>query len=211
MKKSFARKKRAFPRLRLPLLMGLILALPLAACGSKRGSEANRALNEPLSIDAALHAGALLHAPAPTIVNVDNCNDCAETRASTLGDRANSGPGRDKGKCNSQLQVANHWAERMPREFPVYPKARVEEAAGVDGGVCDIRAVSFTTAARLQNVVDYYYTRAIRSGFGAEYQIRTGAHVLGGIRSKDDGAYVFTFRQAKGGGTAVDIVASNGR
>lgn len=191
--------------------MGLILAMPLAACGSKRESEATKALNEPLSIDAALHSGALLRAPAPTIVKADNCSDCAETRATTLGERAASGPGHNKGKCDSQLQVANHWAERMPTEFPVYPKSRVKEAAGVDGGVCDIRVVSFTTAARLQNVVDYYYTRAIKSGFDAEYQIRSGAHVLGGIRSKDNGAYVITFGQDKGGGTAVDIVASNGR
>ncbi|NJM51003.1 MAG: hypothetical protein HC843_09110 [Sphingomonadales bacterium] len=70
--------------------------------------------------------------------------------------------------------------------------------------------VSFVTSSVMQDVVDYYYTRAKRSGFSAEYQIRAGEHTLGGVRDNDGGAYVVTFNKTAGG-TAVDIVANNGR
>ena len=75
----------------------------------------------------------------------------------------------------------------------------------------DIRVATFTTSANMQNVVDYYYTRARKSGFSAEYQIRAGEHALGGTRDNDGGAYFITFNAAPGGGTSVDIVANNGR
>ena len=78
-------------------------------------------------------------------------------------------------------------------------------------GICDIRVASFTTPTARQNVVDYYYTRARMSGYSAEYQVRDGEHVLGGVRDHDGGAYFITFNAASGGGTAVDIVANNGR
>src|SRR3546814_8834942 len=81
------------------------------------------------------------------------------------------------------------WANRMPAEFPVYPKAKLMEAAGADGGGCDLRVVSFVTNQPMQNVIDYYYTKAIRSGFDAEHQLMNGEHVLGGVRKKGDGAY----------------------
>ena len=35
--------------------------------------------------------------------------------------------------------------------------------------------------------------------------------MLGGVRDNDGGAYVITLTALKGGGTAVDIVANNGR
>ena len=63
----------------------------------------------------------------------------------------------------------------------------------------------------MKNVVDYYYTQAKRGGYSAEYLLRGGEHVLGGTRDSDDGAFVVTLNTRKGGGTAVDIVASNGR
>jgi hypothetical protein len=99
----------------------------------------------------------------------------------------------------------------MPTEFPVYPKGRVTEAAGVEGGICDIRVVSFSTSASMQAVADYYYTRARKSGFTADYEVRDGEHVLGGTRDNDGGAYVVTLNALPGGGTSVDIVANNGR
>src|SRR3546814_9116114 len=78
------------------------------------------------------------------------------------------------------------WANRMPAEFPVYPKAKLMEAAGADGGGCDLRVVSFVTNQPMQNVIDYYYTKAIRSGFDAEHQLMNGEHVLGGVRKKGE-------------------------
>lgn len=154
----------------------------------------------------------LMRAPKPRVVGAEDCTDCAANRGETLEARAAAqGVKRGKGTCEAKLQYSAGWANRMPTEFPVYPKGRVKEAAGVEGGICDIRVVSFTTSASRQSVVDYYYTRAKRSGFTADYEIRDGEHMLGGVRDNDGGAYVITLTALKGGGTAVDIVANNGR
>ncbi|APG63346.1 hypothetical protein LPB140_11730 [Sphingorhabdus lutea] len=157
----------------------------------------------------------LMRAPAPTVVGREDCDSCNSTQAATtLGERAaaqKNGQSRGKGTCDAKLQYGNAWAGRMPPEFPVYPNSRINEAAGVDGGLCDIRVASFTTNSKMQNVVDYYYTRAKKSGYSAEYQIRAGEHSMGGTRNVDDGAFFITFNPTKNGGTKVDIVANNGR
>jgi len=256
---------RAFPQLNMPLLIGLSLALPLAACGSKSDDAAavaerdgnlvgpgsdpafNAALNDRILVDpdltdsanmntvkvaekplsaaippdtgydndasiAGLDGAKLMRAPKPTVVAAEDCTHCGSQRAVTLGGlAADQGVTRGKGACNAKLQYGAGWAGRMPPEFPVYPRGRVKEAGGVDGGICDIRVVTFTTSASMQNVVDYYYTRARKSGYDAEYQIRAGEHILGGTRDNDGGAYFITFNRNPGGGTSVDIVANNGR
>jgi hypothetical protein len=160
----------------------------------------------------ALNGAKLMRAPKPTVVSAEDCTNCGENRAVTLGAlAADQGVTRGKGTCDAKLQYGADWATRMPAEFPVYPRGRVKEAGGVDGGICDIRVATFTTSTAMQNVVDYYYTRARKSGFSTEHQIRAGEHVLGGTRDKDGGAYFITFNPHPGGGTSVDIVANNGR
>jgi hypothetical protein len=158
-----------------------------------------------------LGSGKMMRAPKPMVVAAEDCTSCGENRAVTLGGLAKDQKvHRGKGTCDAKLQYGATWAARMPAEFPVYPKGRVKEAGGVAGGPCSIRVVSFVSSAPMQDVVDYYYTRARQSGFSAEYQIRAGEHTLGGTRTKDDGAYVVTFNRAPGGGTAVDLIANNG-
>ena len=153
-----------------------------------------------------------MRAPKATTVAAEDCATCGEKRAVTLGGlAADQGVTRGKGTCDAKLQYGAGWANRMPTEFPVYPRGRVKEAGGVDGGICDIRVATFTSSAAMQDVIDYYYTRARRSGFSAEHQLRAGEHVLGGTRDNDGGAFFITFNPASGGGTSVDIVANNGR
>lgn len=172
---------------------------------------AGRGYDGDASIEA-LDSAKLMRAPKATVVSAEDCTNCGERRAETLGGlAADQGVTRGKGTCDAKLQYGAGWANRMPPEFPVYPRGRVKEAGGVDGGICDIRVASFTTSAAMQNVIDYYYTRARKSGYNAEHQIRAGEHVLGGTRDNDGGAYFITFNKAAGGGTAVDIVANNGR
>jgi hypothetical protein len=154
----------------------------------------------------------LMRAPKPKVVASGDCRDCSANGGQTLESlAAEQGVKRGKGTCEAKLQYGAGWAARMPTEFPVYPKGRVKEAAGVEGGICDIRVVSFSTSAMMQSVADYYYTRARRSGFTADYEIRNGEHVLGGTRDNDGGAYVITLNPISSGGTSVDIVANNGR
>ena len=157
----------------------------------------------------------LLHAPEPRVMKDAKCKDCAAAQRNrgkprTLGSLAERQAGRHgAGTCNAKLSYAAGWANRMPAAFPVYPKGRVQEAAGVAGDACSIRVVSFTSGNPMKDVVDYYYTRARNAGYDAEYVIRHGDHALGGTRGED--AYYISFAQRADGGTAVDIVASGGR
>lgn len=152
--------------------------------------------------------GGMLHAPEAKQVTAEECGDCAaNNQGVTLGAKAAA---QNKGRCTGELSYSMSWANRMPATFRVYPKARLKEAAGVDGGSCSIRVVNFTTRTKLKDVVDYYYTRAKRSGYDAEYLLREGQYVLGGTRKSDDGAYVVFLTPLKNGGTEVDIVANNG-
>ena len=172
---------------------------------------ADSGYNGDASIEA-LDGAKLMRAPEPTVLAGKECTNCGTQRATTLGAlAADQGVTRGKGTCDAKLQYGAGWANRMPAEFPVYPRGRVKEAGGVDGGICDIRVATFTTSAKLQDVVDYYYTRARKSGFSAEYELRDGERALGGTRDNDGGAYFISFNPAPGGGTSVDIVANNGR
>jgi hypothetical protein len=166
----------------------------------------------PIASAEELNGAKLMRAPKPTVVNGGDCRNCNGSSGQTLESlAAEQGAKRGKGTCEAKLQYGAGWAARMPTEFPVYPNGRVKEAAGVEGGICDIRVVSFSTSASMQSVADYYYTRARRSGFTADYELRDGEHVMGGTRDNDSGAYVITLNPLPGGGTSVEIVANNGR
>ncbi|MCF8706620.1 hypothetical protein [Rhizorhapis sp. SPR117] len=148
---------------------------------------------------------------APKAVKAAPCKACDTDKPVTLGALAREQGNRQGGGCDAKLEYGMAWANRLPSEFPLYPKAKLMEAAGADSDSCNLRVASFVTGQPMQNVIDYYYTKALKSGFDAEHQLLNGEHVLGGVRQKDDGAYFITFADRKGGGTAVDIVANNGR
>lgn len=159
---------------------------------------------------AAAGEGGLLAAPKPVAMEDGDCKSCGRGGA-TLGAAAESqAVGRGKGTCDDKLTYDMRWAARLSPEMPLYPKASVKEAAGVEAGLCDIRAVTFVTGASVKQVADFYYTKAKRGGYSAEYVMRGGDHVMGGTREVDDGAFVLFFRPVKGG-TEVDMVANNGR
>jgi hypothetical protein len=161
----------------------------------------------------ALKSPKMMRAPKPTVVADTNCTNCSTPgRGQTLEDMATmQGVKRGKGTCADKLQYSAAWSTRMPAEFPIYPKGRVKEAGGVEGGLCEIRAVSFSTSASTEAVADYYYTRAKRAGYSADYELRKGEHVMGGTRDNDGGAFVLFLNPLPGGGTDVDLVANNGR
>ncbi len=149
----------------------------------------------------------LMRAPKPRVMQEEECENCSGgSGPRTLGALAAA---QTKGRCAASLSYGAGWANRMPAAFPVYPKGRVQEAAGVAGDGCSLRVVSFTSANPVQDVADYYYTRARGAGYSAEYVIRRGDHALGGTRGED--AYYITFAKRADGGTAVDVVASGGR
>lgn len=120
--------------------------------------------------------------------------------------------GKQGGACAAaRVRYDKGWAARMPPAFPVYPGGQVTEAAGLDNAPCGLRAVSFTTAVRPDEVMDFYYTMARRAGYSAEHIEQNGEHVLGGTRERDDGAFYVSLSALRDGGTAVDLIARGGR
>jgi hypothetical protein len=150
----------------------------------------------------------LLKTPAP--VSGKDCPQCAAARESVTlaGIAARQKNARTRG-CAGSLKYSASWAQRLPADLPLYPQARVIEAAGAPGN-CALRVVSFSAAQPMQTLLDWYYTRAVRAGYSAEHQVDGTEHILGGTRARDDGAYVLFLSPRKDGGTDVDLVANNG-
>lgn len=153
--------------------------------------------------------GELMKTPAP--VSAENCTQCAAAREAVtltgLAQRQKDGATRG---CASQLQYSAGWANRLPADLPLYPQARVTEAAGTDSGQCALRVVSFSSPTPMQGMLDWYYTRAVRAGYTSEHQVDGDQHILGGTRDRDDGAYVLFMTPRSDGGTDIDMVANRG-
>ena len=156
----------------------------------------------------AVQTGPLVRAPEP---KTGDCPDCKAARESvTLGALAARQGDRRTSGCVNQMQYSANWANRLPADLPLYPDARVEEAAGNNAGGCAMRAVSFSTGASAQTVLDWYYTRASSSGYQAEQQADGDLRVLGGNRDSDGGAFIVYVTPRDGGGVDVDLIANNG-
>ncbi len=151
----------------------------------------------------------LMIAPEPARVDPEECTQCKAAAAVTLGAKAQQST-KPAEKCDRPITYDMAWSQRLPADLPVYPRSHLKEAAGVDGSSCNIRVVNFTTRVGLKDVVDYYYTRARRAQYDAEYVLRGEDYVLGGTRASDDAAYVLFLKPTSDGGTEVDIVTSGG-
>lgn len=177
-----------------------------------RGSPVPETLHSVADAQSAISQGRLLSAPAPTEAD-EECVECSgrsaargETTLGALAERQANEP--DFRECPEPVAYGMEWAQRLPRAFNVYPRGEVIEAAGKDTPGCRIRVVSFRTNAGMQRLLDWYYTRAVRSGYSSEHQIRHGNHVLGGYREAGELAYYIIFAPRRGGGTDVDIIAN---
>lgn len=159
--------------------------------------------NAPASTEGLMHA--------PPASTAQPCTKCSAAReAVTLGGLAARQKDGRTSACAASLSYSVSWASRLPADLPLYPRARVSEAAGTTSGSCALRVVSFSAAEPMQQLIDWYYTRASRAGYGAEHQADGNEHVLGGARDRDGGAYVAYFTPRPDGGTDVDLVANNG-
>jgi hypothetical protein len=152
----------------------------------------------------------LLKAPAPTQASKD-CSQCAAARESvTLGGLAARQKDKRSSQCAASISYSAGWANRLPADLPLYPQARVIEAAGSEAGKCALRVVTFSSPATMQAMLDWYYTKAVRAGYTAEHQVDGDEHILGGTRDRDGGAYVLFMTARNDGGTDIDMVANNG-
>ncbi|MGU3389923.1 hypothetical protein [Sphingomonas sp. M1A8_2b] len=148
----------------------------------------------------------LKHAPAAS-------NDCPECKSAdgalTLGALAERQKTPDASVCAQKIGYSAEWANRLPADLPLYPAARLTEAAGADKDGCRLRVVSFSSSAGVQKMLDYYYTKASGAGYSAGHSTDGKQHVLGGVRGDD--AYVVYVTARAGGGSDVDMVSNAGR
>lgn len=143
--------------------------------------------------------------PAPPPAS--GCPGCAERRqAMTLAGVAER---RGGGACARALRYSARWATQLPAALPLYPDARVREAAGTAEGGCQLRVVSFASAAPVQTVLDWYYARASAAGYSAEHQADETTHLLAG--TKGAAAYALFATPRGDGGADVDLIVNNGR
>ena len=123
---------------------------------------------------------------------------------------APSGGGGASCTSGANFEYNNAWAQRLPAAFPFYPGAKLTEAAANNANGCATRVVSFTTADNSQRVLDWYHTRAVRSGYTSEHQLREGDHILAGASQTGTGAF-YLIVTPRGNGSEVALIVNNGR
>jgi hypothetical protein len=125
----------------------------------------------------------------------------------TAAARAAASPG-GKGDCSALAKYTAAWAAKLPAAFPVYPKGAVQEAAGTDDGACALRVVNFLTPVPVNEVIDFYFTRASAAGYSVQHVRQSGEDQLGG--TKGGASYVVYARELPNGGSSVDLVTTGG-
>ncbi len=110
--------------------------------------------------------------------------------------------------CTAAVSYSATWSTRLPADVPLYPDARVTEAAGADGRGCALRVVSFRSSAPAARVLDWYYTRTSKAGYSAQHGAEGAEQMLGG--TKPGGAFLVTLRP-RSDGTDVDLMVDAGR
>ncbi len=146
--------------------------------------------------------------PAPAAKG--DCPNCTTAKtALTLGALASRQADKRTANCAPNIAYSAGWATRLPAELPLYPDARVVEAAGADGPACALRIVSFSSSAAPGAVIDWYYTRATKAGYNAEHQADGIRHTLGGTRGNS--AYMIYVTARGAGGSSVDLISNAGR
>ena len=150
---------------------------------------------------------------APMPLETTGPNAAAERHdAPTLGQIAanQAKAARDKfAGCGLDVGYSFTWAAKLPADLPLYPRARVEEAAGSDMPGCKLRAVTFTTPAPARAVIDFYIGQSKRAGFASSTEAKGKETLVGGTRT-DGAAYYVVVTPAEAGGTIVDLVLNNG-
>lgn len=145
----------------------------------------------------------------PTPAPRTGCRDCTAARgALTLGALAERQSRASVAACAGGIGYATAWADKLPAALPLYPDARIAEAAGNDAHGCSLRVVSFASNAAIARVTDWYYAHAIRAGFTADHRADGAERVLRGVHGAV--SFMLYLRPRHGGGTEADLVVAGG-
>ena len=150
---------------------------------------------------AKIAGGTIRSAPAPSTGSVASLVENAATAAQVAASAKAAST-----DCTSKVEYSMNWTTKLPAALAIYPRGAVQEAAGTDKDGCALRVVNFVSPVDPGDVVDYYYTRATKAGFNADYKMESGDHVLGG--GKAGVAYLIYARKLDNGLTEVDLIAS---
>jgi hypothetical protein len=111
--------------------------------------------------------------------------------------------------CGDDISYSMVWSAKLPADLPLFPSARVAEAAGSDTATCNLRAVTFSTTAAPSSLVSYYLSTAKTAGYQANYSDADGEQIVTGLR-RDGAAFYVVLTPRDSGGTMADIVANRG-
>jgi hypothetical protein len=201
---------------RLLSLAALAAALVLGACSREKGEEKLASLGNDADpqLTSALNDQILVD---PNLADQSNRNAVRPPATTTKAQYPQGGPEGTAqpaapAGCNSgaKFDYNMSWANRLAPEFPVYPGAKVTEAAGNDANGCGMRVVSFSTGDDLQRVLDWYHTRAVHAGYTSEHQLRGTDDVLAGSNERTGGAFYLVATRTSGGAEA-SLISNKGR
>lgn len=108
--------------------------------------------------------------------------------------------------CAASLRYSAVWAARMPELLPVYPHSATQIAAGNDNAGCTARAVTFHSAATVDELAAFYAALAKQGGFVPTYRSNGAERMLSGKRNNTQ--FEVVLRELSGGLTEVDLVTS---
>ena len=111
-------------------------------------------------------------------------------------------------RCVTAMRHDFGWSARMPRAFPLYPRAATQEAVGADTEGCAVRAVHFRTPVAVEDVLAFYHARAHATGFTSAREIRGEEEVLRGERG--DEQFAVYARRGPGTSAEIDLVTIGG-
>ena len=194
----------------------LAAALALAACSRGAEEAENAAANDAdPALTSALEDQILVD---PTLAQQSNANAVrtpdapAQAQYPAAGGSGATAPvGVSSPACTESARFDYNlaWAQRLAPAFPVYPGAKVTDAAGNDSDGCRTRVVTFTTQDPFERVLDWYHTRAVRAGYSSEQQIRGEDRVLGGASGEGGAFYLIVTPKPRG--AEVALITNTGR
>jgi len=109
--------------------------------------------------------------------------------------------------CLAGLVYSNSWATKLPADLPMHPAAKLEEAAGHDGG-CQARVVSFAVPGDRGQILGWYRAKAQAAGYSSARADDSDDWILTG--GKGASAYHIMLGAPQHGETPVDYVWTSG-
>ncbi|MBA2933102.1 hypothetical protein HZF05_03225 [Sphingomonas sp. CGMCC 1.13654] len=212
--------------MRLPLA-ALSALLLLSACGKPKpaannldamddqlvngavvaDTAANKALAADIKVDPAKAGKAQPGDRAATVSLADAAQRQRDGKPAMPAVTEDGGASAAGGGCLGGLDYANGWAAKLPADLPMHPSAKLQEAAGHDGG-CQARVVSFAVPGDRGQVIGWYEAKAKAAGYSAGRDDKDGDWNLAG--DKGDQAYYIMVGPTQGGETPVDYIWTNG-